>query len=624
MIPYAAIAMALAYFLSPRRRGVPFLTGLVARRWVWALLIAFIVLPTAAAARSPLLLAVGLMPLTVAASPAVANLAVLLGLPRAAWFFARLAGGRGSLGERQGSAGFMAAQALARRHRWTPPDAEFVERALEDCIELGTSGAAALALVAAVRGDVERSVQIFGVIEADGFEGGYAPAVRLARSHVAVDALRRGDWRRLAGFGFDWRESRLVHLLRRVAQRRLGSRSALRGLDLWMEWLATPRRRATYALVRGAQRELPTRPPPPEVAPNLAALVALLERDPLSVGPEDVAAAVHSLEELRESPEWPAQWRDRALALGVSAEAADPSTTLLRDAIADVAQAIVEGSWRASWAPPGLTGDEVRRQVSDERFRAAEDLVRELERRTRAHRDLPEIEEWRAWADARAAIEALRRDRLAPQALFRRVNHPLTAYAVRLTNVRSRRALAGNVFRHLRDLARDARASDAYALADRNCSAVRGSGLPAAPSADGEAIGMPGRLGRRRDVVRAGLLVGAIFAPMAWVAWIGGTAALLAVPLFFGLALAAHLATRVVECWISDEGLIVQSRRARHLAVHGDVRAVGAGPGGWMWIRLRRRPVWLPRVVFTLAESRGRAEELAGRIREAHGPAGAP
>jgi hypothetical protein len=622
MIPYAAIAMALAYFLSPGRRSGLGLGGLMARRWLWALLIALIVLVAASGARSPLLLAVGLVPATVAASPALAELAVLLGLPRAAWFFARLGGGRGALGERQGSAGLMAAQALARRRRWTPPDAQFVERALEDCIELGTSGAAALALLAAVRGDVERSAPVFGVIEAGGFEHGYAPAVRLARTHSAVDALRRGDWRRLAGFGFDWRESRLVRLLHGIARRRLGYTGAPSAPELWVEWLVSPRRHVTYALVRGALRPPPA-PPPPEVAPSLAAQVALLERDPLSVGPKDVAAAVRSLDALRESAEWRARWPDRALALGVSAQGTDPCEGVVRDAIADLVGATVEGSWRAGWAPPGPTGDEVRRLVTDERFRVAEDLVRELERRSRARRDLPEIEEWRAWADARRAIEELRSDGLEPQALFRTVNHRLTAYAVRLTNVRSRRALAGNVFRFLRDLARNAQAHDAYALMERNCAAVRGSGLPAAPSADGEAIGMPGLLGRRRDVVRAFLLVAAIFGPMGWIAWTSGTVAIVALPLFLALMLAAQLASRVVECWVADEGLIVQSRRARYVAVHGDVRAAGAGPGGWMWIRLRRRPVWLPRVVFTVAESRARADEFVSRIRAAHEQAGA-
>jgi hypothetical protein len=310
---------------------------------------------------------------------------------------------------------------------------------------------------------------------------------------------------------------------------------------------------------------------------------------------------------MRLSAAWVAHAERRALAIGAPVAPQELADAFERDLESDLAGVVVEGRLPVAWVPAGITGDAVRTLVREERLRRFEGLVGELDRRKRAARDLSEGHEWRAWSDARGACEELLRDGCDGSTLFEVGFNPLTNFAVRLTNVRSRRALAGDVFALARDLAHRAGVPQSQALADRNVTAVASDRLPWEAEVDGDPVGDRRRtLWVRDQFLRVGggaLFVGAMvcfFLLVSAGAWpllpvFGAVGALGAVL----MALRAHL----VECWMTSDGLVIQSLKGRFVAQMEDLPVVSAGPGPLMRIRLRRAPHWLSRYLATVDSS---------------------
>ena len=250
--------------------------------------------------------------------------------------------------EQRPRAALAAARAYLRRPR--PRGAHRIAGHLAPCLELGTAGAAASAILALGRGEVELARSVFGLLVAMGRASIDRRAARTACEFVMLDAAARGDWHRvLATASQHHASSRLTHLLADIARRALGFPT--RGL--WLRWILAPHRRATRAILRSV------RPPGPEgprlrAKPDLAAFVALLGKSRTARTRGDVALAVASLDAMQDSKSLVAEVTRRALALGVATPTLEPGAIrnrLVTEGEEDVAAFLLEERLPATWIP---------------------------------------------------------------------------------------------------------------------------------------------------------------------------------------------------------------------------------------------------------------------------------
>ncbi len=606
------------YYLRKRRRSRGSVTparqpNFVAPRYVFGVLLGGPFLVSFFVTGSWLAFVIA-APFLVAASSVWLNTFVFvpLGLVRTAWAVDRFSGGVGRLVERRAGSALPAARALLRR-----PDeagARFIEDYLATCLQLGTAGAAATALVALSRGQRDDARAVFAVLEDMGRSEALPAAARMAREYLVLDAVARSDWARVDVLGDRPAASRLVRLWARIARRVLGRADAPSERAVWRAWVLAAGRRPTKLAVASALR-IAARPGPAPVAPSLDAHVALFRCDPSRLRDHDVASAALSLDALRSTGAFQASLERRALTLGAPGAGAAASEAVLRDAEEDIAQLLLEARAPANWLPPGPTGDTARERLREARLVRAAALATELQRRARELKDLPEAEEWRAWGDARQACrEALLDADSAPayDALFRNVYRPFNAYAARLINVRSRRVLGGDVVRFLLSLARLAEARDTYDLLEGNTSAVRGDRMPRVERLEGELVGRPGISARPVVVVwaliAAVLAVGIVVAASIAVGFDPGLPLFFVTMLGISVVLAIGVARdRMVECSLTADGLNMQNRFGFFIAPADEV-TLRRGPGRIVRIHLRRAPAWMPRHTFTVSPAKPTAE----------------
>jgi hypothetical protein len=374
-------------------------------------------------------------------------------------------------------------------------------------------------------------------------------------------------------------------------------------------------------------------PAPAAPACDFTAHAALVARPPGRVRRDDVAAAVRSLDEVRSSPQVLAELTRRALVLAGSGTPVDAVTARARavqESEDDVTRLIIEERLLAGVIPDGPTGDIVRARVREQRIDHVESLVRELSRRVGARIDLDEAEEWRAWANLRAACDLVRSDdaeRMDREVLFQIVFHPLTNHAVRLANIRTRRILAGDMFRFLADLGREAESSKNHDLLHRNVRACDADRLPSQALLPGDPLHDPAATAR--VLHRCAIVFGMALTALALVAIAMGVLAVDADEPRSGfhpawlvmLVVSCVLATwtyrrlrRIVQASLTDDGLVVQTRHGRYHVEARDVRSVRVVHGGRIVFHLRRVPSWLRRRLFVVATSPEAALAIGQRI----------
>jgi hypothetical protein len=532
---------------------------------------------------------------------AIAWVAIPRGLVRAAWALDRYTGGANRLVERRAASSLPAARAYLRRP--TEEGARFLDDRLRACLQIGTSGATASALVVLARGDREYARVVLGAVEAMG-EDAVPPALRIARDVLVVDAVARGDWRTAARLGESPRPSHLVRLWATVAKRVLGQPDPLSEATIRRAWRRVPARDRVKAAVDRALA-IPPPPPPAPVAASLDAHVALLRLEPSCVRAEDIAAAALSLDALRGSAELRATLDRRALAAGAPGLGAPAFDAVMGDAEADLVSTVLAARAPGAWLPPGPTGDAVRDRVGEARMARAEALVTELQRRTRERKDLPEADEWRAWGDARDACAQVWRDAGNPakrEAIFRTVYPPLCNYAVRMSNVRARRVLAAEIFRYLFGLSEVAGSEETRRLLGGNVVACRSETLPRVVTLEGERMSVA----QPANVAMAASFAFAVAMTTMCVSgkelglsddWVSFGALLGLVVVGIGFIL---LRRRMVEGAWTPDGLQLQSAVGRFYAPREDV-TLRHGPGRLIRVHLRRAPSWLPRRAFAIA-----------------------
>ncbi|WP_437295515.1 hypothetical protein [Sorangium sp. So ce426] len=422
-----------------------------------------------------------------------------LGLPRAAYGAARR-----SLfawpADPRGGAALAAAWALCRARRPDPAAEAWIGDLLEGtgqrhgakrggdggAAAAGTeplrgAGVAAGAMLAAYRGDVEGARALFASVASLDERACPREARRVAAAWLAAEAAARGDWAEVIERAADGGD-RATDLLGAAAARLLGGAAAPGAVELWLRWLAAPRRRATLPLVRRALAAGDDAPrPEPEQPEPCAAKVAegdlwsravllhaaLLLRPRGQVSGDDLRRLGGAWDAALDDERAQAELRERAASLGASgAQAAlGPLARAVEEDLAATLRAARVPL--AEWDDLGATIGRTRRRLRDELLSEVELACDALRRRVDERRELPALSEWCEWTALRAQYEAAAE---LVGAEFRRLAFPklhadVCHAAVWLFNTRKERVIANAMFRWL--------LAEAEALGDSRLTALQ-------------------------------------------------------------------------------------------------------------------------------------------------------
>ncbi|WP_437621150.1 hypothetical protein [Sorangium sp. So ce1151] len=408
---------------------------------------------------------------------------VPLGLPRAAYHVALLSNWTWRA-DRHGGAALAAAWALCRARRRDPAAEAWISERLElgergggerggvapapdaaPQVPLRGAGVAAGAMLAAYRGDVEGARALFESVASVDERACPREARRIAAGWLAAEAASRGDWtavleRAREGGG------RELSLLGAVAARLLGEVPAPGAVELWLRWLAAPRRRVTLPLVRRALAagDGAPRPEPDEPEPCAAKIAegdlwsravllhaTLLLRPRGRVSGDDLRRLGGAWDAALDDERAQAELRERALSLGASGAhaALGPLARAVEEDLAATLRAARVPL--AEWDDLGATIGRTRRRLRDELLSEVELACDALRRRVDEKRELPALAEWREWTSLRAQYEAAAElvgtefRRLA----FPKLHSDVCHAAVWLFNTRKERAIANAMFRWL-------------------------------------------------------------------------------------------------------------------------------------------------------------------------------
>jgi hypothetical protein len=83
---------------------------------------------------------------------------------------------------------------------------------------------------------------------------------------------------------------------------------------------------------------------------------------------------------------------------------------------------------------------------------------------------------------------------------------------------------------------------------------------------------------------------------------------------FAALFIQVQAAYRLCEMSMTEDGILVQAKWGRYVALRGDVGAATGRFAGVLVLKLKRAPGWLPRTVWTCTPSRELSREYATKI----------
>jgi hypothetical protein len=530
------------------------------------------------------------------------TLLIPLGWVRAVYGLERASGGAMLALERGGSWALPAARAWARRP--SAAGLAFIERRLDLCHEQGTCCVAAQALVALQRGQREAAREVFEALHAMDERELPRSVQKLARDVLVLDALARGRsaqahalaWARPAGELGQCVERWLLALGPRL--------SKLRG-RFW-SWLYAPHRRHTLELMRRAREASASQ----SAQAGLQAYAALLCKHPGDIRDADVRECLHALDRLRADADFERMCGARALRLGASPDAI--VDVILEPAERGLTQLVLDERLPLSWFPLGRTHAAVSARVSDEHFARLHTLVNELNGRLDIRADLPMFEEWRAWNALRVAASVAADRSMA----FRAVYAPLTSWIVQLVNRRNQRVLGRTMAVWLRDFGLECSAPDTAELLERNAMATLQDRLPLVELSDCELLCEPRNCRRWRQATRVVLGALAVGVPLVvcivsaqlrlaafgWITLVGT---------FSGLLTPWRvLDARCVDVLRGEHGVTLQNAHGCFVICRGDLAFVRMLAPRLVFLRMRRKPRWVPGWMVTLTADRAQTREL--------------
>lgn len=425
--------------------------------------------------------------------PIVRALLIPLGRPRLAWALSQLSFWTWRRDLRCGAVCAGAWAALRARERGRDPAVDFLEArvAATDGLasvrwRLGGAGIVATGLLAELRGDRVQARRLLASAAELSEPTWPRRAMSLAWEWLCAEACERGAWREVE---FLTRtapvRSPTLELLAGVAARLTGVAPLPNDMQLRWRWLRAPNRLATRPLLElGLAAPAEPRPkaderPPPEppdfadpdpLAEALLLHAYTLRREPRSLRPAELQRLAAAWDRALDDPQLERRVLERGLAL--ASKHTQLAIADLRESVRNDLLALILGAG----LPLTKLGDDsptlgrAARELERELLDALEISARALEGRVEGERELPAIEEWRAFLAVRDQYaEAVELGGLALRRLaFQEVHGPICSLAVWLWNDRSERALGNAMFHWLLAEAVIVDDAEAVRLQERN------------------------------------------------------------------------------------------------------------------------------------------------------------
>jgi hypothetical protein len=385
------------------------------------------------------------------------ELLVPLGWPRLTYWAARCFGPVRLVKEGGAGAALFGALALTRKRNAATGVSWLAQRANRSRSIRG-AGVVTAGVLAALRGERDRARSLF--LLADTLPAKLVSGnVRvIARDWLVAEAAQNGNWREVVRLGRRGRQSfRWSYAVARMGARLIGDPKSARDWLLWLCWLAAPRRRATFPLLR---RALTAKPPSwpalpePAMAPELPEALGSFAQGLAGRFAQDgrsLVRAVGAVEGALALPSTRALIGERLPALGAKPDA-DAVIDGFRRRLIDLIDPLIEETPDlAQGEDLGSLLDEAVSRIRSRLFRHIDAQCKDCNERQKQELSLETLTEWEAWAVIREAADRLLE--LAPSseiALFQTMYVPMCNYAVFQHNICKRIALAHEIFAWLR------------------------------------------------------------------------------------------------------------------------------------------------------------------------------
>ena len=389
-------------------------------------------------------------------APFFKAIVVPLGMPRFAYWATRCCGPVELMKDAGAGAALYGALALARAGG-SPKILDWLAQRAKRARSVKGAGVVTGGLLAALRGERERARALFllaDTLPAKLISG----SVRVvARDWLVADAAQNGNWRAVVSLGRRGQQSfRWSYAVARMGERLLGDPEGRHGWLIWLCWLAAPRRRATWPLLRRALAA----PPAPQPVPELAVLPELPEAlagfaqglaGRFAQDSQSLVRSVGAVEGALARPATRALIERRLPALGAKGDA-DAIIEGFRKRVIDLVDPLIEESPNlAGGGDRGSLLDEAVGRIRSRLFREIGAQCKDCNERQQQQISLETLTEWEIWAAMRdAADRLLALSPASEHALFHTMYVPMCNYAVFQHNICKRIALAHDIFAWLR------------------------------------------------------------------------------------------------------------------------------------------------------------------------------
>jgi hypothetical protein len=357
--------------------------------------------------------------------------------------------------DRLGGRATARALTLLRMHRREESGERSLAERLRGLRPLRGGGVLAMGLLCARKGDLQGARSLIATVPGMAPKAAPHVARALANEWLAADAAERGDWNAVMEFGSREPRTRLSRFLDTFAIVITAGDPDLKQ-RLFIRWLVAPRRWHTWPMLKRAWEARTPAPSAAEAVPDgdpLQRAITLHARAVSSeeVGPREVQALGAAWDAALADPATSARLLSRAADLHVP-DPGDLRGRLERTAVEDIGS--IASASRIDWVEIGDSCDVLRQagsRVRDEALGAIEADAERLGARVKAKRELPVPDEYREYADLRAAYErAVKLGGMdVRRTLFAHVQHPICNLAVWLFNERKQKPLANGMFRWL-------------------------------------------------------------------------------------------------------------------------------------------------------------------------------
>jgi hypothetical protein len=376
---------------------------------------------------------------------------VPLRMPKAAYWIARTFFPLGFASEAIAGGVVYGAFALARK-KPSAKDIDWLRRRLDRVQKLEGGGLLAAGLLAAVRGGRHQARCLLFIADSMPPRGISRKARSVTRDWLVADAARTGQWREVIRLGRRRKQTlRWSYFMARLAERLVQSELGCSNGVLWLLWLWSPRRRATFPLLR---RALATRRTPGQLAQSASAdlphalgdLARTFKNSEIESSGR-LASSIRAIDAALDAPDTRGAIERRLVALGATHDVEGVVASFREQLIQRLAMLFELSPHLASHEIQVPAAEAAIARVRSRLFRDIKARCEDYDGRKRAQTALDASAEWETWAALRNAAERLvQLDPSSEATLFEAMWRACNNFAVFQHNHCKRRTLAHEMY----------------------------------------------------------------------------------------------------------------------------------------------------------------------------------